>query len=148
MGYSQEQTEFAESSPTLGAEYKAASEVANRFLVHWQEEHAEKLAKAVMKPLMDEIQSQVWDAFRDYLFCDTEYNAAGVMRDMVENSVKALIGGEKWANRKYISPEGYRTEEVRKTLAKLYADEIKDARIADLEKEVEQLNERLRWRYD
>lgn len=148
MTYSAEITKDAEQFPNLGAEYFAAREVAEGFLKHWQEEHAEQLAEAIMKPVLDAVQEKVWDAFRDYLLSDTETNAAGAMRDMVESSVRALIGGEKWANVKYISPTGYRTEKVRETLAKLYSDEIKDGRIADLEKEVARLNEQLRWHRD
>lgn len=143
-GYSPEITEQANSHPNLGAEYFAARDVAERFLKHWQDEHAEQMAEAIIKPVLDAVQDKVWDAFRDYLLSDTEMNAAGEMRRMVEDSVKALIGGEKWANVKYISLDGYRTEKVRETLAKLHSDTIKDGRIRDLEIEVERLTERLR----
>jgi hypothetical protein len=145
MAYSEEITKQADAHPSLGAEYFAAREAAERFLKHWQDEHAEQLAEAIMKPVLDAVKEKVWDAFRDWLLTDTEYNAQLTMSRMVEDSVKALIGGDKWANVKYISPEGYRTEKVRETLAKLYSDEIKDGRIADLEKEVESLKESLRW---
>lgn len=144
MAYSAEITKEGNDHPHLGAEYFAAREAAKRFLAHWQEEHAEQLAEAIMKPVLDAVQVKVWDAFRDWLLSDTEMNAQTEMERMVEDSVMALIGGEKWANRKYISPEGYRTEKVRETLAKLYSDEIKDGRIRDLEIEVERLTERLR----
>jgi hypothetical protein len=145
MSYSAEITKDADAYPNLGAEYFAAREAAERFLKHWQEEHAEHLAEAIMKPVLDAVYDKVLDAFRDHLLSDTENNAAGEMRRMVEESVRALIGGAKWANIKYISPEGYHTEQVRETLAKLYSDQIKDGRITDLEKEVERLREQLRW---
>lgn len=145
MAYSAEITKEANEHPSLGAEYFAARDAAQRFLAHWQQEHAEQLAESIMKPVMDAVQEQVWDAFRDWLLSDAEINAQTEMRHMVEDSVAALIGGDQWANRKYISPEGYRTEKVRETLAKLYSDEIKDARIRDLEIEVERLSQRLRF---
>jgi hypothetical protein len=144
MSYTDENIKDAEQYPALGAEYFAARDAAERFLKHWQEEHAVHLAEAIMKPVLDSVQEKVWDAFRDWLLSDTESNAAGVMRNMVESSVRALIGGQKWANVKYISPEGYQTEKVRETLAKLYSDEIKDGRIADLEKQVATLTEDVR----
>ncbi|WP_342641327.1 hypothetical protein [Rhodoligotrophos ferricapiens] len=131
--------------PLLGGEYFAAREAAARFLAHRQEEHAEHLAEEITKPVLDTVKERVWDVFRDWLLSDTEYNVQMTMARMVEDSVKALIGGDKWANVKYISPEGYRTEKVRETLAKLYTDEIKDRRIADLEKEVDHLKQSLRW---
>ena len=146
MDYTEEQHQFAESHQMLGAEYKAAAEAAERFLAHWTEEHAERMAEAIMMPVLDTVKEQVWDAFRDWLLSDSKYNAAGEMHDMVDKSVRALIGGRKWANVKYISPEGYDTKEVRETLAKLYSDQIKDARIADLEKEVAHLQDTLRFR--
>jgi hypothetical protein len=145
MTYSAEILEQAEKHPSLGAEYFAAREAAGRFLEHWQEEHAALLAEAIMKPVLDAVSEKVWDAFRDHLLSDTEYNAQLTMSRMVEDSVLALIGGDKWANVKYISPAGHRTEKVRETLAKLYRDEIKDGRIADLEKEVARLTESLRF---
>lgn len=135
----------AERYPSLGAEYFAASNAADEFLTHWKEEHAEKLAEEIMKPVLDAVQERVWDAFRDHLLSDGRYNAQSEMARMVENSVRALIGGEKWANVKYISPAGYKTEKVRETLAKLYSDEIKDGRIADLEAEVARLKQSLEW---
>lgn len=145
MTYSAEITEQANAHPSLGAEYFAAREAAERFLEHWQDEHAEQLAAAIITPVLDIVREKVWDAFRDWLLSDAEYNAHLTMSRMVEDSIRALIGGDKWANVKYISPEGYRTEKVRETLAKLYSDEIKDGRIADLEAEVARLTEQLRW---
>lgn len=145
MAYSEEITREANNHTALGAEYFAAREAAERFLVHWQQEHAEQLAEAIVKPVLDAVQEKVWDAFRDWLLSDAEMNAQTAMRRMVEDSVLALIGGEKWANVKYISPEGYRTEKVRETLSKLYSDQIKDGRIADLEAEVARLQDNLRF---
>lgn len=145
MTYSAAITEQANEMPNLGAEYFAAREAAEKFLAHWQEEHAQQLAEAIMKPVLDAVQDKVWDAFRDYLLSDTEYNAQLTMARMVEDSVFALIGGEKWANYKYVTPAGHSAEKVRATLAKLYSDDIKDGRIADLEKEVARLTEQLRW---
>jgi hypothetical protein len=136
----------AERHPTLGAEYSAADRVAERFLAHWKDEHAERLCEEIMKPVMDAVQERVWDAFRDYLLQDAELNIATCMRHMVEESVRALIGGRTWANVKYIKTGAYRSEEVRATLAKMYADEIKDGRIADLEAEVARLTKSLEYR--
>lgn len=143
--YSAEHTADAEAHPTLGAEYFAARDAAEAFLAHWQEEHAAKVAEEVIKPILDTIHERVNDAFRDHLLSDAEQNLQGTMRDMVEKSVRALIGGEKWANVKYIEYPHREGQKVRETLAKLHSDPIKDGRIADLEREVERLTEQLRW---
>lgn len=145
MAYGAEVTEQAEAHPTLGAEYFAARDAAEAFLAHWQQEHAEQLAAEIIKPLIDTIQERVNAAFRDHLLSDAEQNLQGTMRDMVEKSVRALLGGEKWANVKYIEYPYREGQKVRETLAKLYSDPIKDGRIADLEKQVEQLTESLKW---
>lgn len=145
LEYTEDELAKADAHETLGAEYFAAQSAAERFLKHWQEEHATTLAEAIITPILDQVKEKVWDAFRDWLLSDTEYNAAGVMRDMVDKSVSALIGGKNYAYVKYISPAGYRADEVRKTLATLYADEIKDARIADLEKQLEQAKKDVEW---
>lgn len=144
-GYTDEIIAEADKHPTLGAEYFAARKASDRFLAHWQEEHAAQLAEAIVKPILDTAYDKVLDVFRDFLLSDTESNVADTMRRMVEDSVKALIGGQKWANVKYIQCEYGDGQKVRETLAKLYSDEIKDGRIADLEKEVARLNESLRF---
>lgn len=146
MAFTEEQISEGEKHAALGPEYFAARDAANRFLAHWQEEHAEHLAEAIMKPVLDAVQEKVWDAFRDWLLIDAEMNAQSSMRQIIEDSVTALIGGEEWAYRRYISPDGYRKEKVRETLAKLYSDPIKDARIRDLEIEIERLQEAMRFR--
>jgi len=145
MTYSAEITKEAERHPSLGAEYFAASEAAERFMAHWTEEHAQKFAEEIVKPVLDIVQERVWDAFRDFLLIDTEQNVQNTMRRMVEDTVRALIGGDKWANVKYIQTEYRDGQKVRETLAKLYSDEIKDGRIADLEKEVARLTDSLRF---
>lgn len=145
MSYSAEITEQAETHPTLGAEYFEALDVAEKFLAHWNEDHAAKLSEEIVKPLLDTIHERVHDAFRDYLLSDAEQNLQATMRCMVEDSVRALIGGEKWANAKYIETSFREGQKVRETLAKLYSDPIKDGRIADLEKEISNLKQSLEW---
>lgn len=139
MTYTPEQIAGAESHPVLGAEYFASRDVADKLLEHWNEEHADKLSEEIVKPLLDIIHERVNDAFRDYLLSDAEDNLHSAMRRMVEDTVGALIGGERWANAKYIETEYRDGQKVREALAKLHSDPIKDGRIADLEKEIVRL---------
>jgi hypothetical protein len=145
MEYTPEQTAKGNAHDALGAEYFAARDAVEAFMAHWQEEHAAKVAEEVIKPILDTIHERVNDAFRDYLLADAEQNLQGAMRDMVEKSVRALLGGEKWANVKYIEYPYREGQKVREALAKLHSDPIKDGRIADLEKEVEALKQSLEW---
>lgn len=145
MTYSAEVTKQANEMPALGGEYFEAREVAERFMAHWAEEHAEQFAEAIIKPVLDQVQDKVWDAFREFLMSDTEQNIQTEMRRMVESTVGALIGGDKWANVKYLQSPYGDGQKVRATLAKLHSDDIKDGRIADLEAEVERLKKDLEF---
>ena len=145
MAYSAEITAEAEQHPTLGAEYFAARESVERYVAKFQEQHAYQLAEAIMKPVLDAVHEKVWGSFRDHLLSDTEDNLQTEMRRMVENSVRALLGGEKWASLKYIEYPYSEGQKVRETLAKLHSDPIKDGRIADLEAEVKRLTEQLEY---
>lgn len=145
MAYTAQQIADAEAHPVLGAEYFAARDAADKFLAHWQEEHAAKVAEEVIKPILDIIHERVNDAFRDYLLSDAEQNLQGTMRGMVESTVNALIGGHKWATEKYIETPYSDGQKVRETLAKLHSDPIKDGRIADLEKEIARLTRDLQF---
>lgn len=144
--YSDEITSEAEKYPRLGAEYFAAKEATERFLAQWNESHAQIVAEEVIKPILDTIQERVNDAFRDFLLSDAEQNVQGTMRNMVESSVRALLGGEQWASQKYIEYPYSEGQKVREALAKLHSDPIKDGRIADLEKEVDRLTDSLKRR--
>ena len=143
--YSAEVTDEANKHPTLGAEYFDAREAAERFLAHWQTEHAEELATAIMKPVLDIVQEKVWDAFRDFLLMDTEQNIQGYMRDMVERTVRALLTGEQWALKQYPMAQYHDGEKIREAVAKHGGEPLLMARIADLEKEVARLTESLRY---
>jgi hypothetical protein len=134
--YSDDVTNEAETHHTLGAEYFEARDKVREFLEHWNEDHAQKLSDEIVKPLLDTIHERVNDAFRDFLLADAEDNLQGTMRNMVESTVNALIGGKRWANSKYIENPYGDGEAIRETLAKLHSDPIKDGRIADLEKQL------------
>ena len=136
----------ADGYPTLGPEYFAARRVMERFMAGWQEEHLKPLADAICKEVTDRIREKVWDDFRDYLLTDTEYNAQGVIRDMVHGSVKALLTGEEWALRRYPLAAEYDAAEVRAAICQHVGDEVAALRIAALEAEVKRLEERLAYR--
>lgn len=76
---------------------------------------------------------------------DTEYNAANAIRSMVNDTVKALLSGEKWAMERYPLAARYDAEKVRAAIAAHIPDDIAKARIADLEKQVADLSQRLEW---
>ena len=134
--YSAQHMAEAESTG-LAPEYFAARDAAAEFLKHWKQEHAEQVCGPIVKHVTDEITEKVWDAFRDWFVDDGEGNVRIKINEMVESTVNALLGGEQWAIDKYLTGSGWHCEQTRKTLAALHSDAIKDARIADLERQLE-----------
>lgn len=135
----------AANYPSLGPEYFACRRFMDRFMEAWTDEHLKPLADAVTKAVTDQIREKVWDDFRDYLLMDTESNAQHAMRQMVNESVKALLSGQEWALQRYPLASDYSTIETRAKIAALIPDGIAKARIADLEKEVADLRSSLEW---
>ena len=143
--FTDDDIEFAYASPTLGPEYSAARSFMDRFMAGWEDEHLKPLADSIAKEVTERIREKVWDDFRDYLLMDTEYNAAGAIRQMVNDTVKALLSGEKWAMQRYPLAARYDAEKVRETIARHIPDELAAARIADLEAELKRAREALEW---
>jgi hypothetical protein len=144
-GFTDDDIDFGHKHPILGPEYSAARSFMERFMMGWEDEHLKPLAEAVCKEVTDRIRDKVWDDFRDYLLMDTETNATGAIREMVECSVRALLSGEKWALERYPFANRHDADKVRAAIAAHIPDEVAKARIADLEKEVAQLRESLEW---
>lgn len=133
--------EFAESHKALGPAYEFAHRVCERQMEAFQDEH--------MKPLIDEavkqFQEGLWDAVESHLWSDTEMNLQGKMWRAVDGIVEGILGGRPWVLNRFVLGESYNCEEIRKTLAGYVPRELQDARIADLEAEVERLREQLSW---
>jgi len=145
MIFTDDDMKEAESHPILGPEYFASRRFMERFMAGWENEHLQPLADTITSTVSEMIREKVWDDFRDWLLIDTETNAHGAMRDMVRRSVQALLSGEEWALKLYPLASDYQTEKVRAEIAKLIPDEIAKARIADLEKELADMRQRLDW---
>jgi len=143
--FTAEDIEFGEQHPVLGPEYSAARAFMERFAESFRDEHFKPLADEIAKEIGDRIRERVWEDFRDYLLMDTEQNAAGAIRGMVNDTVKALLSGDRWAMERYPLAARYDAEKVRVAIASHIPDEIAKARIADLEKQVADLQQRLDW---
>lgn len=71
-----------------------------------------------------------------------------IVRRTVDDTVKALLSGKKWALERYCLGSRYDQDEVRRAIAAHIPKEIQDARIADLEAEVEKLNREIGYLRD
>lgn len=133
------------ANPALGPEYFAARSFMERVLAGFREEHIKPLADEITKEVTDKIAEKVWQVFQDSLLSDTEYNAQMVIERMVNDTVKALLSGDKWAMRRYPLASRYDAEAVRAAIAAHIPDELAKARIADLEAKVASLQKSLAW---
>lgn len=143
--FTDDDIKFAEDCPILGPEYKAARSFLDRFTASWQEEHLKPLADSITKQVADQIKDKLWDDMREYLIYDTESNVQGAICQMVNDTIKALLSGDKWAMERYPLAARYDADKIRAAIAKHIPDELAKARIADLEAEISNLKQSLAW---
>lgn len=141
----EEDIEFGEQNPTLGPEYSAARAFMERFAESFRDEHLEPFMAGIVKDVTDKIQEKARESLLDFLLQDVEYNAQGAIYRMVNDTVKALLSGERWALKRYPLATRYDAEKVRAAIAAHIPDELAKARIADLEKQVSDLQRSLEW---
>ena len=127
--------------PVLGPEYRASQRFAEGVMKGFQDEHLQPL----MKIIADEVQDKLWDVARDWLLQDTETNVHGAVRDMVEQTINALLTGKEWAMQRYPYADYSKGEEIRKAVAVHGSDELLMRRIADLESEIAKKEETIQW---
>lgn len=127
--------------PVLGPEYRASQRFVEGVMADFQEEHLEPIIKSVV----DQMQDKLWDSARDWLLQDTETNVAGAVRDMVEQTIVALLTGKEWAIARYPYADYSKGEDIRKAVAKHGGDELLMRRIADLEAELVKKEETIQW---
>lgn len=127
--------------PVLGPEYRAS--------LRWSEAVTSALDPGQIKPIIDkaadDLRDAIWTATVDHLLSDTEHNAAGAVRYMVEQTVRALLTGSQWAMERYPYADYSKGVEVRAAVAKHGSDELLMRRIADLEAELAKKEETIQW---
>lgn len=127
--------------PVLGPEYRAS--------LRWSEAVTATLDPELIKPIIDkaadDLRDAIWTATVDHLLSDTERNAAGGVRYMVEQTVQALLTGKEWAMQRYPFADYARGEEIRAAVAKHGGDKLLMRRIAELEAELAKKEETIQW---
>jgi hypothetical protein len=130
--------------PALGPQWSAAQRLAEALMPQYSPE----ILKPILDKAADQLRGMLWNDVRDWIIQDTEQNVAGRVSEMVEQTVKALLTGDKWAIDNYPFADYEKGEKIRAAVAKHGGDALLMARIADLEKQVENLEkwrERDRW---
>jgi hypothetical protein len=138
--FTEEALAEAAKYPTLGPAYFEARPIVAKHMEKFEAEHFQPLISEFVK----QFQDKLWDSVRDHLLGDTEMNIHGETYRMVDDCVAALLSGERWAIERYVLGK-YDQEKVRAAVAKHIPQELQDARIADLEKEVARLRDNLRF---
>jgi hypothetical protein len=131
----------SEGYEILGPAYFAARRIAETVMVgsdeHPFQEVANKAAELVLEKLYDYVQT--------HLLSDVECNIQGHLSRLVDDTVEALLTGQPWALQRYPLAHRYDGERVRAAIFEHAGPEMVNARVADLEKEVAQLKESLKW---
>lgn len=130
----------AEGYENLGPNYFAGQAIAEKFMAQFKTEHFTPLIETAR----DEFYSKLLESLEYYLLSNAESNIQGEIWRRIDRSVLALMSGEAWAIERY-AMQKYDGEAVRAAVAKHVPKEIQDARIADLEKEVERLKTDLKY---
>ncbi|WP_333571356.1 hypothetical protein [Sphingomonas sp.] len=130
--------------PVLGPEYGASNRLAEAMTAKFNEEHLKPLVESVA----DAFREKLWDDVRDWLLADTEQNVAGAVRDMVGQTIDALLTGKEWAMARYPYADYSRGEEIRKAVARHAGDTMLTRRVAELEAEVAKRDETIRYLRD
>lgn len=118
--------------PILGPEYSASNRLAEAMLAKFNAEHL----KPLIDKAADEFRDKLWDDVRDWLLQDTEMNVAGAVREMVEQSVTALLTGNEWAMKHYPYADYDKGAKIRAAVAKHAGDTLLARRVSELEAEI------------
>ncbi|WP_103730220.1 hypothetical protein [Novosphingobium sp. HII-3] len=126
---------------SLGPEYFASNRLAEAMMAKFDAEHLKPLVDKVA----DEFRDKLWSDVVDYLLADTEQNVAGAIRQMVEQTVQALLTGKEWAMNRYPYADYSKGEEIRAAVAKHGGDTLLARRVADLEAELEKSRQTIEY---
>ena len=135
-GQTMESIHFTEEdramSPALGPEYRASHRLAEAMFDKFNAEHLRPLVEKAA----DEFRDKLWDDVRDWCLQDSELNVAGAVREMVEQTITALLTGKEWAMQRYPYADYSKGEEIRKAVCAHGAETLLGQRVADLEAEL------------
>lgn len=122
--------------PELGPHYFAARKTAEEFMAKFEPEHFDPL----IKKAADAFMMQMQESLEGWFLGNVESNIQGEIWRRIDDSVRALLSGERWALERYALGSRYNCDKIRAAVATHIPAELQDARLKDLEAE----NDRLR----
>lgn len=139
--FTAEDLEKAAHHETLGPAYFASRRVAETLMLGAESDPL----KSVVKKCTEEIKQAAYAYIEAHILSDLECNLQHHIQCMTERSVQALLTGEEWAMRQYPFAKYHDGEAVRAAVAKHGGEPLLLARIADLEKRIDELKQQLEW---
>jgi len=133
----------AHADPVLGANWNPSRRVAERVLAGWEDADLKK----IIDKAVDTLGEALWMRAADVIQGDTESNVAMYIRRMVDETVIALLAGERWALERYPLAKYHDGERVRAAISKHIPAELVAAMLDELRDENARLKERIEmWR--
>jgi hypothetical protein len=126
---------------SLGPHYQPAQKFAEQLFSSSEGEDFRKVIDEAAKRFTDKVE----ESFFDWVISDAESNVQSHIWRTVDDMVKALLSGERWAMERYVLDGRYDTARVREAVAAVCGDEVQKLRIQDLEAEVKKLKEDVQW---
>lgn len=133
--------EEAEKYPGLGPGYFAARKSAAKFVDGFDADQFEP----IVKKASEDFYQKLLDDVQSYLASNVEDNLQGEIWRGVDDGVKALLTGEKWALTRYALTDRHDGAKLREAICKHIPAELMSARLVDLEAENAQLSKDLAW---
>lgn len=104
-----------------------------------------KMFDEIIKKAVDKLTDGMRDYTEKYVLHDAELNIQGAIYRMVDDCVKYLLSGERWAIEKYLLSDRYDLKKVREEVAKHVPKELQDIRLIELQEEHNKLKEDYQW---
>lgn len=133
--------EAGEQYPTLGPQYFAARRIAENFMEKFQEKHFKPLINDFSAKFCDKLWTDITRSFLE----DTESNLHSEIRHILDGTIHALLTGKEWMLNRFPLAAYYDGADIRRAIFDQCRDQITDKRVTDLETEVAQLRDQLRF---
>lgn len=125
----------------LGPAYFAARRAAEQVMTGSDTEPI----KAVAAKAAELVKDALYDYIEAHILGDIECNVQGHIYRLVDDTVQALLTGERWAVERYALAQRYDAVAVREAVARHGGESLQSARVADLEQQVADLKRSLQF---
>ncbi len=136
-GFTDEDFKEAAGYTNLGPAYFAARRAADALFTG---DKALEFNK-VLDQASNKIKDALYEYTSGYLKSDMQDVLESYIRQMVEDTVKALCTGEEWALKQYPLSQYHDGQQIRAAIAQHCGESVLKLRVVELEKEVARLTE-------